>query len=384
MPDYNFGMGVIRPPTPEAVRQSMCTLMAQIGYEDDLLMRLFPAVYLPEAINVRVQFRGVACGVQNWRGVGQTPEVVNYRMVARECVYTPQRWGDMIKMDEQTLENLPMTRDNNCCVYDPSKEMGLRQTYLLRRQFNRQRLLASEILRFGTTYALEANTGAPMNTQTFPINKPNLSTPAWTDFDNSTPFLDIFNMKLTYEQFSLCSFGRDSRLLMHPITFSYLQRNKNPSNWKIFGEGFCCFQKTLCQINELLSGQDLPQIVLYSGYSLDCQGDESIIIPGPTNAVPKRFLIPPGQVVWVGKGELPDVSIKGLPYVDSCVDTMPSVGELYYTMNVNTCGGTSMAGPVSDMFWHCAQYPKFGEMIQAWNGMFAPTCPGCIISFPVK
>lgn len=383
--DINFGMGVIRPPEPEAVRQSMCTLMSQVGYEDDLLLRLFPAVYLPEAKNVRVQFRGVACGLQNWRGVGQTPEVVNYRMIARECVYRPQRWGDKITLDEETLENLPMKRDGNCWVYDPQEQIGYRQTYLLRRQFNRQRMLASEVLRFGKTYAIEANTGAPMDTQTFPINQPNLTTAAWTDFANSTPFRDIFNMKLAYEQFSLASFGRDSRLLMHPITFSYLQQNTNEENWKLFGQGFCCYRKTLCEINDLLAGQDLPQIVLYSGFSLDCQGDgNSMIVPGAQNVVPKRFLIPPGWVVWIGKSELPDISIKNLPYVDSCVDTMPSVGELYYTMNVNTCGGTSMAGPVSETFWKCEQYPKYGEMIQAWNGMFAPTCPGNIISFPVK
>ena len=383
--DFDFAGGVIRPPEPEAVRLSMCTLMAQVGYEDDLLLRLFPAVYLPEAKNVRVQFRGVACGMQSWRGIGQTPEVVNYRMMARECVYRPQRWGDKITLDEQVLENLPTKRDGNCWVYDPTEQIGLMQTALLRRQFNRQRMLASEILRFGRTFALESNTGAPMDTQTFPINSPNLSTAAWTDFANSTPFFDIFNMKLAYEKYSLCSFGRDSRILMHPITFSYLQQNTNEANWKLFGQGFCCFRKTLCEINALLSGQDLPQIVLYSGYMLDCQGDgSSVIIPGATNAVPKRFLIPEGWVVWVGKGELPDVSIKGLPYVDSCVDTMPSVGELYYTMNVNTCGGLSMAGPVSDTFWHCQQYPKTGEIIQAWNGMFAPTCPGCVIAFPVK
>lgn len=383
--DYQFADGVIRPPEPEAVRESMCTFMAQLGYEDDLLLRMFPAINLPNAKNVRVVYRSIACGIQNWRGLGQTPEVVNYRMVNRECVYRPQRWGDKIVLDEETLENLPTKREGNCWVYDPTEVIGRMQLALLRRQYDRQRQLAADLLLYGTTYAIEANSGQPMDTQAFPTNQPNLSTPAWTDFANSMPFVDIYNMKLMYEQFSLASFGRDSRLLMHPITFSYLQRNKNPDNWKIFGEGFCCFQKTLCQINELLSGQDLPQIVLYSGYRLDCQGDGySNLVLGPKNAIPKKFLIPPGWVIWIGKGELGDVELPKNDTVQACTTTIPSVGELYYTMNVNTCGGTSMSGPVSETFWHCENYPKNGEIIQAWNGMFALTCPGNIISFPVK
>lgn len=384
MSNFDFGAGVIAPPKPEAVIKSMCGLMQQVGFENDLLLRLFPARNLPDATQVRVQFQQIACGVQNWRGQGQTPEVVNWRMLQKECVYRPQKWGDKIVLDEETLENLPTRRDGNCIVYDPSQVIAQMQQHLLVRQFNRQRLLAADLLLYGKTNALSANTGEPMDGQSFPINKPNLSTQVWTDFANSTPFIDILNLKLQYEQNTLCSFGRGSRIIMHSQTFAWLQQNSNPANWAIFGQGFCCNRKTLCEINELLAGYDLPSIVLYDGWYLDCQGNESAVIPGASGQVSKKWLIPPGWVTWIGDTDMPRVSIPTHRDVEACADDIVAVGELFYTMNTNTCSGQAMSGPVSDLFWHCNGYPKKGEVIQAWNGMFAPTCPGCIISFPVK
>lgn len=385
MPDIAYGDGFIRPPKPEAVFKSMCGLQNALGVNDDLLLRLFPVVNLPEATQVRMQFKGLGCGIQAWRGLGQTPEVVNYRMVRRECIYRPQRWGEKAIIDEEMLENMPMEREGNCFIYRPNSIIGEIQEFLGRRQYDRQRKLAANMLLYGRTSAVQAGTQAVMDTQSFPINKPNLLTPAWTSLTTSQWVLDLVRLKRQYETTTLASFGRTSAIIMHPETFEMMVMNSNTENWAYFGQGFCCNRKSLCDIQDLLNRMDLPQIVLYSGWIRDCQGAGDTIVPiGSNGQIAKDFLVPPGWVTWIGDAGQPRVDIPNNIDTLSCGGTIPSVGELFYTKNVNTCGGNSFSGPVSDVFWHCDKYPVSGEVLQAWNGMFAPSCPGAIISFPVK
>lgn len=348
-------------PTPAAFIKAGCYLEKELDLSNDALMRMFPFRYEPNADMIVYQYQNIFCGVQGWRGIGNTLPTVALEDTSRECAVLPGYWGEQSYIDEIDLTRRAVRTPPNGCAQavDITDLVSRKQAWLLRRQQNLMRKLVAETLVYGAYEAVDSRTGAVLQRQKYNINETTASIP-WTDYANSVPFIDLMNWRDYYEQQTMTRFGCCAKMYMNRRTYSNLIKNTNPANWRVLSGEYCCQQKTLQQVNDILCAHDLPQIEVYNESYFDCDMTRGPIL-NDGSAV-KRFLIPDNYVVIVG-----------------CGDT-PTPGAFWYTRNMNTCSDAPQAGPVTMVVDKCDVPPRKISVLSYWNGGVAMECPKRVIS----
>lgn len=353
-------------PTAIALREATCQLMQMPDVANDLLLGMFPERFEPNADMIVFQYENVFCGIQQWRGIGNSLPVANIQTSHRECVVMPGYWGEEAYVDEQEMIRRAVRTAPTGCVtpVDVTDLIAKKDQWLLYRQLNLQRKMAAEALLYGLYEAIDPHTGQPLMRQKYNINE-TVALISWNDYANSAPFIDMQNWKEQYEASTAIKFGCCGKIIMNRRTFNKIVRNTNPANWSFLFGRYCtdCGQTTLERINEQLCAHDLPQIVLYNESYFECTGTPIYTNGLVANA--RRWFIPDDWVIMVG-----------------CSDCGP-IGERFYTRNANSCGGI-FAGPVSQVVDYCEKPPRRISVMRHWNGGIALSMPRAIVSALVR
>jgi hypothetical protein len=271
-------------------------------------------------------------GLMQNRGLNGRPPIVK-PPGAKQFIQTPSYYGEVRAIDEIELTRRRRFGSLTATINldDLVREA---QDFLLMRQLNRIRKTCWDLLTTGVTIVLDAS-GVVVEEYTYTQRIYNAAV-TWATSATATPLLDFRNVALQSAGYSV-SFGPGAKAYMNQFTANNLFGNTN--NADIYGRrtaGLGTFNSPK-QVNELLTGDNLPSIVIYDRGYLD------------DNSVFQRF-IPTGKVIVVGE------RISGV-----------SLGEFRMTLNANNPNMES--GPytkVIDRGDHIV--PRIIEVHRGFNG----------------
>jgi hypothetical protein len=151
-----------------------------------------------------------------------------------------------------------------------------KQDQLLQRRLDRVEYIGWTLLSTGT-FSVAASGGGVIHTDTFPIQTYTASV-GWSTSATSTPLADFSAVQLLSRGHSV-DFGAVATAFMNRATFNNLRTNANATD--LYGrrtQGLGTFNN-LQGINQLLTGDDLPQVVVYDQGYLDDSGNFQPFIP---------------------------------------------------------------------------------------------------------
>jgi hypothetical protein len=202
-------------------------------------------------------------GFQQLRGLNGEPSYVS--MVGEKAFSAqPGVFGEYMTVDEKMMT----LRAQNARDGEPIDIRQLvleRQDYLNFREVELQEYIHWKALLDGQ-FTFLGPTGAVYG-DVFPIQSATFSD--WSVLTTATPILDFLNLKLLASGKSV-AFDAGATVYMNSVTLTYLLRNQNPND--LYGQIAAVPStgrpfKELGEINTLLRGHNLPQIVEYDeGY----------------------------------------------------------------------------------------------------------------------
>jgi hypothetical protein len=234
-------------------------------------------------------------GLQQIRGLNGSPPKVQ-PVGLKQYVYTPGFYGEYIDINEQeiTERRAPGTFGQPINISDLVLE---RQDQLLQRRLDRIEFILWTLLATGTFSVPAAPSitgGSPVvHTDSFPLQTFTAAV-TWANFSASTPLADFSAVQLLHRGHSV-DFGAVAKAYMNRGTFNNLRSNVNGSD--IYGRrtaGLGTFNN-LQGINQLLTGDDLPEIYVYDDGYFTETGQFVTFIPNNTVIVVGER--PAGQVV---------------------------------------------------------------------------------------
>lgn len=202
-------------------------------------------------------------GLQQLRGINGEPSKVS--MVGERAFSAkPGVYGEYMTVDEEmmTLRARDVPSGEPVDIDDLILE---RQDYLNNRETDLIEYITWRVMLDGT-FTILGPSGA-VYSDTFPIQTAAFSD--WSVIATATPLLDLLGVKNLADGKSV-NFGSGAKIFMNSITLSYLLRNTNPSD--LGGQlttsvGTVKALKTLAEVNSVLTGHNLPEIVEYNeGY----------------------------------------------------------------------------------------------------------------------
>lgn len=250
--------------------------------QDRPIFDIFPMRNVNESLLVWEQLDNFK-GLQQVRGLAGQPQRVT-AVGLRQYQMQPGIYGELMNVNETelTTRRVAGTWGSPIDITDLVLE---KQDQLLQRRLDRIEYIGWTLLATGT-FSIPNSGGGVIHTDTFPIQT-FTATNGWSNTSSSTPLADFSSVQLLSRGHSV-DFGAVATAFMNRATFNNLRSNNNASD--LYGrrtQGLGTFNN-LQGINQLLMGDDLPQIVVYDqGYL-----DES------SNFQP---FIPANKVVVVGK-----------------------------------------------------------------------------------
>jgi hypothetical protein len=250
--------------------------------QDRPIFELFPVRSVNESLLIWEQLDNFK-GLQQVRGLSGEPN----RVIAvglRQYQMQPGVYGEFSPINEVelTTRRVPGTFGAPIDITDLVLE---KQDQLLNRRLDRIEYIGWTLLSSGT-FSVSSASGGVTHTDSFPIQTYTAAV-AWSTTATSTPLADFSAVQLLSRGHSV-DFGSAATAFMNRATFNNLRLNTNAAD--LYGrrtQGLGTFNN-LQGINQLLTGDDLPQIVVYDqGYQ-----DEF------NNFVP---FIPVNKVIVVGK-----------------------------------------------------------------------------------
>lgn len=222
-------------------------------------------------------------GLQQVRGLnGEPPRVRPVGL--RQYTMQPGVYGEFIPIDEAE-----MTTRRAIGTFGTAIDVGdlvvMRQDQLLSRRLDRLEQIIWLLLTTGT-FSVPGPNGAILHTDTFTLQTFTAVVP-WATIATAAPLANFSAVQLLSRGYSV-NFGAVARAYMNRQTFNDLRSNTNAAD--IYGrrtKGFGTINN-LSGINDLLTGDDLPTIVVYDEGYLD---DNGVFQP----------FIPYGKVVVIGK-----------------------------------------------------------------------------------
>lgn len=228
-------------------------------------------------------------GLQQWRGTNGKPPVVQ-AVGSNRWAFEPGVYGEHMSLDEEQLKNRRILGDPLRPV-DVTDLVMERQQQLLQRRLDRIELIGWTVL--GGSFAIANGQGITVHSDAYAIQTFN-TTVAWSSHATATPLLDFRTVKLKHRGHSV-SFGAGARAYANTTTLNNLLANLNADD--LYGRrtaGLGTFN-SLPQINELLAGEGLPQLVEYDEGYVDDTGTFVNFIPdGHVRVIGQR---PAGQVI---------------------------------------------------------------------------------------
>ena len=241
-------------------------------------------------------------GLQQVRGLNGRPGRVA-RIGAKVYTMTPGVYGEFTTVDE-----LELTRRRPFGVFNGAisiDDLVMEcQDQLLGRRLDRIEKIVWDLLTAGT-FSVAGPDGVTMHTDTFTLQTASAAV-AWATFATATPLKDFRAVQLLSRGYSV-SFGADAKAYMNRVTFNNLVANTNTAD--LAGRRTSGLQTvlTLGEINSVLAGEGLPQIVIFDGGYLDSSGTFQPFIPNSKVVVVGRRLdgAPIGNYVYTRNANNP-------------------------------------------------------------------------------
>lgn len=287
-------------------------------------------------------------GLQSVRGLDGQPTSVK-PIALKQFQMQPGTYGEFMAVTEleMTTRRAAGTFGTPINLQDVVLE---KQDKLLQRRLDRIEYIDWQLLAFGT-FAVANGAGQILHTDAFPLLT-FASTVAWSTQATSTPLADFRTVQLLSRGQSV-NFGNVAKAYMTQLTFNQMLANTNASD--LYGRrtaGLGTFNN-LQGVNELLFGDNLPQIVVYDQTWLDDTGAFHTFIPD-------------GTVIVVGDRPA------GQP-----------VGEYRFTRNANNPDLTP--GPYMRVIDRGEiQVPRLIEVHDGHNGGPVVYFPGAIVTMTVQ
>jgi hypothetical protein len=213
-------------------------------------------------------------GLMQVRGLdGQPPRVIP--VGAKRYRMEPGYYGEFSTVDEAE-----MTRRAAAASFAAYVDLGDlvrdRQDMLMGRQFDRMEQVLWSLLVTGT-FSIPGPTGAVLHTDSYTTQT---STPAvtWATIATATPLADFRAVALLGRGKGV-SFGDGSVAYMNQATFNDLVRNTNAAD--LGGRRTTGLQTINNQagVNQILTGDNLPRVVVYDQGYLNDAGTFTLFIP---------------------------------------------------------------------------------------------------------
>jgi Phage major capsid protein E len=250
--------------------------------EDDPIFDIFPIVEVDDN-RVRWRQKDNFTGLQQIRGLNGAPRRVK-RIGISEYDMKPGVYGEFQELEEDEFVERSAF-DSWDEPIDISENVGDAQELLLQRRIDRIRYIIWTLLCYGI-FSVANAMGTIMHTDQFPLKTLTASTP-WSTLATATPLNDI----RTAQQLSVgqsVDFGSAATIWMNQVTANQLLNNQNANDF--FGKrmNFGQTVNELGDINKILVGNNLPQILVYDRFYIDDNGNA------------QKF-IPTGQAVLIGQ-----------------------------------------------------------------------------------
>jgi hypothetical protein len=249
--------------------------------QDDIIFKLLPIREVDSHI-LEWEQQDNYQGMQQFRGLNGDPPRVK-ALGAKKFLLQPGVYGEFMPVDESDLTVRRKFGTLNTPINIDDLVMQ-RAEQLLHRRIKRIKFIGWKLLTDGAFY-INAPNGATAHvdiykTQTY------VAALSWVNANTSTPLQDLRNIQQMSLGYSI-NFGSNAIALMNRVTANYMLSNTNPAD--LGGKRTAGLSNILSmkQINELLTGEDLPNIQIYEGGYEDEAG------------VYNRF-IPTGRIVIVG------------------------------------------------------------------------------------
>lgn len=165
--------------------------------------------------------------------------------------YSEIREDDLTRRRKDGTFNVPI---------DISDLVREEQDHLLHRRINRLRYILWTLITSGT-FSVAGPDGQVLHQDTYSVQTYSASVP-WSTSATATPLADFRAIQLKQRGYSV-DFGRAAMAVMNRQTWNYLIANTNAAD--LFGRrttGLATFENVE-EVNKLLAGDDLPQIVIY-------------------------------------------------------------------------------------------------------------------------
>lgn len=251
------------------IEQELLPLMTQ----DDPIFELFPIEETDSHV-LKWEQEDNYIGLQELRGLnGAPPRVKKTGLKQYEMV--PGVYGEYEPIDE-----LELTARRQIGTFgDPVNLTDLvqrAQRKLLHRRLARQRYILWTLLSTGTFSVSTTAPGGVAHTDTYSLQTSAGSD--WSDKPNATPLADFRAVKLLQRGKGV-SFGSGAKAFMNQTTANLLLGNTNDDDFHGRRQNGLSTINNLKEVNTLLMGDDLPEVVVYDEGYLDSTSTFQLWIP---------------------------------------------------------------------------------------------------------
>ena len=244
-------------------------------------------------------------GLQQVRGMNGAPRSVN--ALGSSIKYgEPGVYGDFRLIDEKQLTERRRYATYNQPV-DISDLVMESQDQLLERRLNRIEYNGWTLLATGTFSATNA-VGAVMHTDTFTTQTYNVGV-GWANAATATPLADLRGVQLLARGYSV-NFGRQAKVYMNQTAFNHFISNTNAADLGTKRTYGLASITGLDDVNRILTGDNLPNIVIYDeGYYTDA-GVFTLYIPDKKAIVvgARQTGVPIGNYLFTRNANNPDMA----------------------------------------------------------------------------
>lgn len=259
-------------PTAAEIQQIAQDKMPRLT-QDRPVFDIFPMRSVNESLLIWEQLDNFK-GLQQVRGLsGQPSRVIPVNL--KQYQMQPGIYGEFIPINEHELTTRRVAGTFGAPI-DITDLVLEKQDQLLQRRLDRIEYIGWTLLAAGT-FSVALPGGGVAHTDSFSIQTYTASV-GWGTFATATPLADFSAVQLLSRGHSV-DFGAVATAFMNRATFNNLRSNANATD--MYGrrtQGLGTFNN-LQGINQLLTGDDLPQVVVYDQGYLDEFGNFQPFIP---------------------------------------------------------------------------------------------------------
>jgi hypothetical protein len=213
-------------------------------------------------------------GLQQVRGMGGAPQSVN-ALGGKQMYGQPGVYGEVGTIDEKQLTDRRQWGDYHMPV-DISDLVMEKQDQLLERRLNRIEKNGWDLLATGTFTAI-GKVGQVLHTDTFTTQTYPVGI-GWANLGTATPLADFRGVQLLARGHSV-NFGRQAKAYMNQNVFNHFVSNTNTSDLGSKRTYGLASITGLDDVNRILTGDNLPTIVIYDEVYIDDNGANQLYLP---------------------------------------------------------------------------------------------------------